>query len=74
MLEDRFLDECYDIFSKEQLRLLNDLKSDNDISANKKKESQVHQQVKLLNSLLTYVLKLRSLRKEIVANNIFSWV
>jgi hypothetical protein len=72
MLEDRFLDECYDIFSKEQLRLLNDLKSDNDISANKKKESQVHQQVKLLNSLLTYVLKLRSLRKEIVANNIFS--
>jgi hypothetical protein len=70
MLEDRFLDECYDIFSKEQLRLLNDLKSDKEPC--KKKESQVHQQVKLLNCLLTYVLKLRSLRKEIVANNIFS--
>ena len=63
MLEDRFLDECYDIFSKEQLRLLNDLKTDKEPM--KKKEGQFHKQVGLLNSLLTYTLKLRSLRKEI---------
>ena len=63
MLDDRFLDECYDIFSKEQLRLLNDLKTDKEPL--KKKEGQVHKQVGLLNSLLTYTLKLRSLRKEI---------
>ena len=63
MLEDRFLDECYDIFSKEQLRLLNDLKTDKEPM--KKKEGQVHKQVGLLNSLFTCTLKLRSLRKEI---------
>jgi hypothetical protein len=68
MLEDRFLDDCYDIFSKEQLRLLNDLKSDKEPC--KKKETHVHQQVKLLNCLLTYTLKLRSIRKDVT--NIFS--
>ena len=67
MLEDRFLDECYEIFSKEQLRLLNDLKTDKEPA--KKKEAQVHKQVGLLNSLLTYTLKLRSLRKDITENN-----
>ena len=67
MLDDRFLDECYDIFSKEQLRLLNDLKTDKDPV--KKKEAQVHRQVGLLNNLLTYTLKLRSLRKDMQENN-----
>jgi hypothetical protein len=70
MLEERFLNECYDNFSREELRLLNDLKSDKEPS--KKKEKDVHRQVKLLNALMAYTLRLRSLKQEINGGNIFS--
>ena len=70
MLEERFLNECYDNFSREELRLLNDLKSNKE--PGKKKEKDVHRQVKLLNALMSYTLRLRSLKREINGGNIFS--
>ena len=68
-IDERYLNDLYDTFSREELRLLNDLKSDKEPT--KKKETEVHKQIKLLNSLMVTTLKYRSLKKEI-QGNIFS--
>ena len=68
-IDECYLNEMYDTFSREEIRLLNDLKSDKEPT--KKKEAEVHKQIKLLNSLMVTTLKYRSLKKEL-QGNIFS--
>lgn len=59
-ITEQFLNKTYDDFSKEQQRILNDIKSgcdDDKINYNEK-------QFNIINSLLLNILKLRNLKKK----------
>ena len=59
----QYLDRLYDDFSKEQLRLLGDLKTD--ITTDIAKDVSVQKQLSLLNSLVVSILRLRNLKKKL---------
>lgn len=59
----QYLDRLYDDFSKEQLRLLGDLKTD--VSTDVAKDVAVQKQLSLLNTLVVSVLRLRNLKKKL---------
>ena len=64
----QYLDRLYDDFSKEQLRLLGDLKTD--VSTDITKDIAVQKQLSLLNTLVVSVLRLRNLKKKISQSSI----
>jgi hypothetical protein len=58
----QYLDKLYDDLSREQMKLLNDLKTD--ISTDVAKDVAVQKQLSLLNTLVVSVLRLRNLKKK----------
>lgn len=60
---EQFLVKLYDDCSKEQQRLLTDMKNLNEESMTK--ESDIQKQLQLVTSLMTTTLKLRNLKKKI---------
>ena len=60
-ITEQFLDKLYDDFSKEQSRILNDIKTDRSDT----KEKDQYQQLKIINSLMMSSLKLRNMKKKI---------
>ena len=67
-ITDQFLNEIYDSFSNENVKLLQELKSTKEIES--KREREIHRQIQLVNSLLVSLLKLRNLRKTIEQNRL----
>ena len=59
----QYLDRLYDDFSKEQMRLLGDLKTD--VSTDGAKDVAVQKQLSLINTLVVSVLRLRNLKKKL---------
>ena len=59
------LNELFDKFSKEQMRLLNDMKGATDDS----KDKDVQKQLTLLNQLVSACLRLRNLKKQLIAKS-----
>ena len=55
------MDELYDMFQKEQSKLLADFKT----GCESQKESDSFKQFNLMNTLMTTILKLRNLKKKI---------
>ena len=64
----QYLDKIYDDLSREQLRLLADLKTD--VSTDVAKDVAVQKQLSLLNSLVVSVLRLRNLKKKLSLSSI----
>jgi hypothetical protein len=56
------LNNIYDVFSKEQMSLMNSMKTDKD--ADDKKEKGLHKKLTLLNTIMISILRLRNLRKK----------
>jgi len=64
-ITEQYLNKCFDDFSKEQMRLLNDMKGATDDS----KDKDVQKQLTLLNGLVSGCLRLRNLKKQLVAKS-----
>ena len=62
----QYLDKVYEDLSREQLRLLGDLKTD--VSSDISKDVAVQKQLSLLNTLVITVLRLRNLKKKLNLN------
>jgi len=62
---EQYLNKCFDDFSKEQMRLLNDMKGATDDS----KDKDVQKQLTLLNGLVSACLRLRNLKKQLIAKS-----
>ena len=64
-LTEQKLNSLYDDFSREQLKLLGELKTGtSDLS----KDIEIQKQLSLLNTLMINTLRLRNLKKKIAAN------
>lgn len=63
-LTEQYLNEVYDNVMREHTRLLNDMKNTS-TEIEKSKERDITKQLSNLNSLMTSLLKLRNLKKEI---------
>ena len=59
----QYLDKVYEDLSREQMRLLGDLKTD--VSTDVAKDVAVQKQLSLLNTLVVSVLRLRNLKKKL---------
>jgi len=66
-ITDQFLNECIDKFNREQMRLLNDLKGQQ--TTDDSKDKDVQKQFTLLNGLVSGCLRLRNLKKQLVAKS-----
>jgi hypothetical protein len=64
-LTDNCINTFYDALAKEHTTILKDLK-DNKGEENEKKDKAQYIQVSHLNKLMSYVIKLRNMRKKIV--------
>jgi hypothetical protein len=62
-ITEQYLNKCYEDFSKEQMRLLNDMKTATDDT----KEKDIQKQLTLLNTLVVSTLRLRNLKKAMIA-------
>jgi hypothetical protein len=62
-LTEQYLNKVFDDCSKEQMRLLNDMKTATDDS----KEKDIQKQLTLLNQLVSASLRLRNLKKSIIS-------
>jgi hypothetical protein len=58
-ITEQYLNNTYDNFSREQQKLLNELKSSSDV----KKSKQVEKEINVIHSIEINILKLKSLRK-----------
>ena len=66
-ITEQYLNKCYEDFSKEQMRLLNNMKqSGGGENEPKDKERDIQKQLTMLNSLLLQLLRLRNLRKSLL--------
>ena len=59
----QYLDKVYEDLSREQMRLLGDLKTD--VNTDVAKDVSVQKQLSLLNSLVVSILRLRNLKKKL---------
>ena len=59
------LNRMYDDFTKEQMKLMADLKNGDDMM----KAKDLHKQLSLLNSITISILRLRNLRKQVAEKN-----
>ena len=64
-ITEQYLNKCFYDFSKEQMRLLNDMKGATDDS----KDKDVQKQLTLLNQLVSACLRLRNLKKQLIAKS-----
>lgn len=64
-ITEQYLNKCYEDFSKEQMRLLNDMKGANDDS----KDKEIQKQLTLLNTLVSGCLRLRNLKKQLLTKS-----
>lgn len=62
-INEQFLNELFDKFSKEQMRLLNDMKQGN----TDEKDKDIQKQMSFLNTLATTTLRYRNHKKTILA-------
>ena len=63
-LTENWFNQIYDMLAKEQSNLLNSLKT-NEFKEVKNKEKNYNKQVQLLTHLLSDIIKLRNIRKEL---------
>jgi len=63
-ITEQYLNEAYENVMKEHTRLLNELKNIS-TEMEKNKERDITKQLSILNTLMTSLLKLRNLKKEI---------
>ena len=63
-LTDNYLDKMYDDLSKEQMRLLTDMKNTKDADG-EVKQQDIQKQLSFLNTLMINTLRLRNLKKKI---------
>jgi hypothetical protein len=63
-ITEQYLNEVYENIMREHTRLLNELKNISN-EMEKHKERDITKQLSILNSLMTSLLKLRNLKKEI---------
>jgi hypothetical protein len=63
-LTEQYLNEVYDNVMREHTRLLNDMKNTS-TEMEKNKERDITKQLSLLNNLMTSLLKLRNVKKDI---------
>jgi hypothetical protein len=61
-LNEQSLNNIYDVFSKEQMSLMNSMKTDKD--ADDKKEKGLHKKLTLLNTIMMSILRFRNLLKK----------
>lgn len=61
---EQYLNEIYENIMREHTRLLNDMKNIS-TEMEKTKERDITKQLSILNTLMTYLLKLRNLKKDI---------
>lgn len=59
----QFLDRLYDDFSKEQMKLMTDFKTDT--SSEMTKDLAIQKQLTLLNSIMIAILRYRNLKKKL---------
>ena len=64
-LNEQNLDKIYEDFSKEQMRLMTEMKNCKDAESNGK-EQDIQKQLTLLNTLMINTLRLRNLKKKIM--------
>jgi len=64
-ITEQYLNKCFDDFSKEQMRLLNEMKGATDEA----KDKDVQKQLTLLNTLVSACLRLRNLKKALIAKS-----
>jgi hypothetical protein len=64
-LTEQYLDKLYDDLSKEQMRLMTEMKNCKDPESSSK-EQDIQKQLTLLNTLMISTLRLRNLKKKIV--------
>ena len=60
-LNESSLNNMYDIFSKEQMSLMNTMKTDKE--TDDKKEKELHKKMSLLNTIMMSILRFRNLLK-----------
>jgi hypothetical protein len=63
-LTEQYLDKLYDDLSKEQMRLLTEMKNCKDPESSKK-ERDIQKQLTFLNTLMTNTLRFRNLKRDI---------
>jgi hypothetical protein len=68
-LSEQYLDNLYENFQKEQMRLMSSLKNTQQPAENPKKEQEIQKQLSYLNTLMINTLRLRNLRKAIIFRN-----
>jgi len=64
-LTEQYLDKMYDDLSKEQMRLLNEMKNCKD-PEHSAKELDIQKQLSLLNTLMVNTLRLRNYKKKLL--------
>ena len=64
-LTENYLDKLYDDLSKEQMRLMTEMKNCKDAESSGK-EQDIQKQLSLLNTLMISTLRLRNLKKKIM--------
>jgi|688.fasta_scaffold1388249_1 hypothetical protein len=63
-ITEQYLNKLYEDLSKEQMRLMNDLKSSSNIEGDKEKD--ITKQFTFLNTLMTTALRYRNLKRKII--------
>jgi hypothetical protein len=66
-ITEQYLNKCFDDFSKEQMRLLNDMKGQ--LTTDDSKDKEIQKQLTLLNGLVSGCLRLRNLKKQLIAKS-----
>ena len=64
-LTENYLDKLYDDLSKEQMRLMTEMKNCKDAESSGK-EQDIQKQLSFLNTLMINALRLRNLKKKII--------
>lgn len=64
-ITEQYLNKCFDDFSKEQMRLLGDMKG----ATSDDKDKEIQKQLTLLNQLVSGCLRLRNLKKQLIAKS-----
>jgi hypothetical protein len=62
-ITEQYLNKVYDDLQQYQLRLMNDIKTTNEME-NEKKQSAITRQISLINSINMNIIKLRNLKKK----------
>ena len=61
-LTEQSLNQMYDMFSKEQMKHMNTIKTSSDLE--EKREKSINRQLSLLNTILISILRLRNIQKK----------